>query len=71
MTILMIMRMRIISAGCHDNVTNDYSLSEIIISDNGEVIVVIMNVIISASDYEGNENERAVKMMTIQRMTPS
>jgi hypothetical protein len=44
------------------------------------VIMVIRNVIISASDYEGIdsvsdyegiENEIAVKMMAIQRMTPS
>jgi hypothetical protein len=36
-----------------------------------KVITVIMNVIISARDYEGNGNERAVKIMAIQRMTPS
>ncbi len=37
-----------------------------------KVIMVIRNLVISASDYEGNENENdiAVKMMAIQRMTP-
>ncbi len=44
--------------------------SEIInnVNDNDED--VIMMAIISASDYEGNENEIAVKAMAIQRMAP-
>jgi hypothetical protein len=35
------------------------------------VIIVTMNVIISASNYEGNENGIAAKAMAIQRMTPA